>query len=149
MTWQKKRLPKGFFRLETQPEEGAKVAEVVDAVIPGGKGFIQQLFRAKRDVLQAVSHLLQAQIHELEHIDSAIQAGAPLSPRMMTIKQLMDEASAKLRASKGAPPHEPPAHDHASAPGNPTHGVAGSARSTEAGPGSRPGPTGPERIKPT
>ncbi|MFY2563664.1 hypothetical protein ACN469_39080 [Corallococcus terminator] len=146
MAWQKKSLPKGFFRFETQPEEGAKVAEVVDAVVPGGRGFVQQLFRAKRDLLQGFSHLLQAQIHELEHIDSAIQTGAPLSPRMMTIKQLMDEASAKLRASKGAPPHEPPASDKASAPGNPTHGAAGSGRATEGGPDSRSGSTGPEKI---
>ncbi|GEN10595.1 hypothetical protein SAMN05443572_103234 [Myxococcus fulvus] len=157
MVWQNRRLPKDFFRLETQPEEGARVAEVVDAVIPGGKGFIQQLFRAKKDVLQGVSHLLQAQIHELEHIDSAIRgeyrpgvagtaascADSPLSPRMMTIKQMMEEASAKLRGERVAHAHGP---DAACPPAHPTHGAVESPRSTEGEPGSRPGVTGPEKI---
>ncbi|MCP3102828.1 hypothetical protein LZ198_28520 [Myxococcus sp. K15C18031901] len=124
MTWNDRRLPRGFFRLETQPEEGARIADVVDAVIPGGKGFVQQLFRAKKDVLQAFSHLLQAQVRELENIDTAIQdgeregsasssggKGPGLSPRMRTIKEMMQEASARRReqdASAGPPPPQSP-----------------------------------------
>ncbi|MBU8897890.1 hypothetical protein DRW03_28475 [Corallococcus sp. H22C18031201] len=126
MTSQNKRLPKGFFRLETQPEEGAQVAGFVDAVIPGGRGFVQQLYRAKRDFLQGVSHLLDAQIHELEHIDTAIQDDARsqgseaggdrrLSPRMKTLKQLMEEAT----RARGQEPKQGEAHPQAQAPAQP------------------------------
>lgn len=160
MNRQKQRLPKDFFRFETQPEEGAKVAEVVDSVIPGGRGFIQQLFRAKKDVLQGVAHLLQAQIRELEHIDLAIQGEprpgpgrtvsshpeGPLSPRMMTIKQMMDEATTKLRASAGGLPTEPPASGTATPPGHPTPPTQASPRTSEGGPGSQSGPMAPEKI---
>ncbi|AGC47281.1 hypothetical protein MYSTI_06008 [Myxococcus stipitatus DSM 14675] len=162
MTRQKQRLPKDFFRFETQPEEGAKVAEVVDSVIPGGRGFIQQLFRAKRDVLQGVSHLLQAQIRELEHIDMAIQgeprpgpgrassssgAEGPLSPRMMTIKQMMQEATSRLRASAGGSTTEPPASETPHIPGHPMPAATASPpRSTEGGPGGVSGPSAPEKI---
>ncbi|MCE9672541.1 hypothetical protein LY474_32510 [Myxococcus stipitatus] len=145
MTSNDRRLPRGFFRLETQPEEGARIADIVDAVIPGGKGFVQQLFRAKKDVLQAFTHLLQAQVRELEDIDTAIKdsegADAPsarrepnLSPRMRTIKEMMQEASAKWREQAprpGAPPaQEPPAQG---APPPPQPG----------------GTSGPEKFKPT
>jgi hypothetical protein len=70
MSSQNSRYSKGLFR--TMPEQGAQVADLAETLIPGGRGFVQQLFRAKKDFLQGVSHLIDAQIHELEGIDSAI-----------------------------------------------------------------------------
>jgi hypothetical protein len=78
MTTQNKRISRGLFR--TTPEDGAQVAELADALIPGGRGFAQQLLRAKKDVLQGISHLVEAQINELEQIDSAIQDMAQRPP---------------------------------------------------------------------
>jgi hypothetical protein len=50
MTTQNKRISRGLFR--TTPEDGAQVAELADALIPGGRGFAQQIDSAIQDMAQ-------------------------------------------------------------------------------------------------
>ncbi|ATB48584.1 hypothetical protein [Corallococcus macrosporus] len=71
MSSQDDRFPKNSFG--SSPEYGARFAEFANAVIPGGRGLVQQLFRAKQEALKGVAHILDAQIHELQHIDAAIE----------------------------------------------------------------------------
>lgn len=71
MSTQEDRYPKGSFG--TSPEYGARFAEFTNALIPGGRGLVQQLYRAKQEALKGVAHILDAQIHELQHIDAAIE----------------------------------------------------------------------------
>ncbi|MFP2956846.1 hypothetical protein ACLEPN_03185 [Myxococcus sp. 1LA] len=80
MSSQDDRFPKGSFG--DSPEYGARFAEFANAVIPGGRGLVQQLFRAKQEALKGVAHILDAQIHELQHIDAAIEdrANQPCPP---------------------------------------------------------------------
>ncbi|AKQ65684.1 hypothetical protein A176_002596 [Myxococcus hansupus] len=58
----------------------ARIADLTNAVIPGGREFVQQLFRAKQEALKGVAHLVDAQIQELAHIDSAIDDRAKQPP---------------------------------------------------------------------
>ncbi|WP_426752685.1 hypothetical protein [Myxococcus sp. Y35] len=78
MSTQDGRYPKGAFG--SSPVYAARFAELTNAVIPGGRGFVQQLFRAKQEALKGVAHLVEAQIQELEHIDSAIEDRAKQPP---------------------------------------------------------------------
>ncbi|NVI96661.1 hypothetical protein HV824_00785 [Myxococcus sp. AM009] len=71
MSTQDDRYPQGSFG--ASPEYGARFAELTNALIPGGRGLVQQLFRAKQEALKGVAHILEAQIHELQHIDAAIE----------------------------------------------------------------------------
>lgn len=71
MSTQDDRYPQGSFG--ASPEYGARFAELTNALIPGGRGLVQQLFRAKQEALKGVAHILDAQIQELQHIDSAIE----------------------------------------------------------------------------
>ncbi len=111
MSMQNKGLPSGPFR--TAPENGAKLAEFANTLIPGGRGFVQQLFRAKKEVLQGISHLVEAQIDELEHIDSTIQdwarqppapptqgAASRPSTRVMSMGEIMQKAADMFLAKK-------------------------------------------------
>ncbi|GHG75431.1 hypothetical protein [Comamonas sp. JC664] len=81
MSTQDGRFPKGAFG--NSPVYAARIADLTNAVIPGGREFVQQLFRAKQEALKGVAHLVDAQIQELAHIDSAIEDRAkqpPVSP---------------------------------------------------------------------
>ncbi|EPX55245.1 hypothetical protein D187_009452 [Cystobacter fuscus DSM 2262] len=126
----------------TAPENGAQVADFAEAVIPGGRGFVQQLFRARKDLLKGVSHLIDAQINELEHIDAAIQDESRRSPpasasgpapaahmgthkhrsymRVMSLGEIVDKTKEVLYAKcTGARPpvmSEPPKPSTAAAP---------------------------------
>ncbi|QDE91107.1 hypothetical protein BHS06_20210 [Myxococcus xanthus] len=71
MSTQDDRYPQGSFG--ASPEYGARFAELTNALIPGGRGLVQQLFRAKQEALKGVAQILDAQIHELQHIDAAIE----------------------------------------------------------------------------
>ncbi|ATB40496.1 hypothetical protein CYFUS_005945 [Cystobacter fuscus] len=129
MSSQNKGYSRGMFR--AAPEDGAQLADFAEVVVPGGRGFVQHLFRAKKDFLKGVSHLLDAQINELEHIDAAIQDESRRSPpasasgpapaarmgahmgahkprsymRVMSFGEIMDKAKEVLYAkSTGATP---------------------------------------------
>lgn len=78
MSTQDGRHPQGAFG--NSPEYAARIAELTNAVVPGGRGFVQQLFRAKQEALKGVAHLLDAQLQELEHIDAAIEDRAKRPP---------------------------------------------------------------------
>jgi hypothetical protein len=78
MSTQNSRFSKGLF--QTMPEDGAQIADLAETLVPGGRGFVQQMFRAKKDLLKGVSHLLDAQIRELDGIDSAIADEARRRP---------------------------------------------------------------------
>jgi hypothetical protein len=150
MSSQNKRFSRGLFR--TKPEDGALLADVAEALVPGGRGFVQQLFRAKRDILKGVSHLIEAQLDELEHIDSAIQDksrrdSAPPAPKMssrspipvMSLGEIMQKAgevfTGKLRVSPG-PVTPPPAKQS----------EAATPPASAATAGERPKPEAPEKI---
>jgi hypothetical protein len=59
-------------------DESLHAADLAEQIIPGGAGVVQGLIRAKREALKGVSELIDANIRELEGLDSAIgDAGRP------------------------------------------------------------------------
>ncbi|MDC0708169.1 hypothetical protein POL68_06780 [Stigmatella sp. ncwal1] len=149
MSWHNVRFPQGFFRITALPEEGAQVADVAEALVPGGRGFVQQLFRAKKDLLKGISHLIEAEINELDKIDTALadESRPRADGRMMTIKQMME----RVGASYGSKYSRRPDLTSCSKPG--VQGPASQSTAAASTPGdgsstsSRPSAEGPEKIK--
>ncbi|WPB81672.1 hypothetical protein KYC5002_21460 [Archangium violaceum] len=169
MSSQNKGYSSGMFR--TEPENGAQVADFAEAVVPGGRGFVQQLFRAKKDFLKGVSHLIDAQISELEHIDTAIQdesrrgppasvtASGPASAahmrapqgrsymRIWSLGEIVDKAKEALyEKSTGARPPESQGAARPFMPAPPNPSVVAAPSASGGSPGEVASPKPPEKI---
>nr|CAQ34924.1 TPA: hypothetical protein [Stigmatella aurantiaca DW4/3-1] len=130
---------------------------MAEALVPGGRGFVQQLFRAKKDLLKGISHLIEAEINELDQIDTAIKDGpqpraeSSAAPgtlacppgRVMTIKQMMERAGAYYGSRYTRRP------DLTSSSKPCAQGAApqSTAASTPENASGKPSAEGPEKIK--
>jgi hypothetical protein len=123
---------------------------VADAFVPGGRGFVQHLFRAKRELLQGVSELISAQIKELNKIDSAI--GDESRARSVDpISNMLGCNTGRVKALKEAWEQAGKAAQEASKQGAPTQSTGEppkqGAEQQAQGSGESAKPASPEKIK--